>query len=318
MKEYIQLIIDYIDNHLYEPLNLNEIANYIGFSKYYLNQVFSIYTGMSIIEYSRRRKLESAIDDLKTKKRIIDIALNLGYSSERSFSRAILREFGHSPSYFRHNKVSKTRKIVIYDLNLSIDEYRFYKNFPDNQKSFSNRISNKGVYNLMEYLSNVKYVTIDKMTVISCTIEGQNPEDEVIALMKKLSSKFDLQPYREFGFDSPVNSTEDAINYRGYEYWLAINNEDIEKLPSSNEFKFENHKVLLKQIPKYRYATIRIQDPFSNPFERIPGGWKALITWLEDHDFKEADFKKCSNANCLEEVLEIDGITVMDIFIPIG
>ncbi len=170
---------------------------------------------------------------------------------------------------------------------------------------------------MKEYISDVKYVVIDKMTVLSCTMEGSEPEEAVISLMNKLADEYGITPLRQFGFDSPVETELDAMEYRAYEYWLTVSGEDLDKLPSDDEFDYSGNTVTIKDIPGFRYATIRIEDPFSEPFERIPGGWKALVGWLEEHDFKEPDFKPLTDANCLEEVLNIDDSTVMDIFIPV-
>ena len=60
-----------------------------------------------------------------------------------------------------------------------------------------------------------------------------------------------------------------------------------------------------------------VNDPMSNPFELISTGWRTLVDWLEKHDFQEPDFKFDPAANCLEEVKTIDGITYMDIYIPV-
>jgi AraC-like DNA-binding protein len=49
-------MIDHIDEHISEPLSLDGISWHVGLSKYYLNHMFSIYTGFSVMEYVRRKK----------------------------------------------------------------------------------------------------------------------------------------------------------------------------------------------------------------------------------------------------------------------
>jgi AraC family transcriptional regulator len=85
---------------------------------------------------------------------------------------------------------------------------------------------------------------------------------------------------------------------------------------------FDETCVSVKLIPAYRYATLRITDPFADPFERIGGGWRFLANWLQHHEVPtepglSGEPADCQQAACLEEVLEIDGVTVMDIFIPL-
>lgn len=317
MKNYLQEIVNYVDEHVAHPITLDMISSYIGFSKYYLNHMFSIYTGFSIMEYVRKKKLEYALDLLKTDRRIIDIALEIGYSSERAFSRAVQKEYGHSPNYFRQSDVLRMRTLTIYDLTLNIDEDSLFSELPTTHKDLKNLIMERGVRDMKNYLSDIKYEVIEDMTVLSCTVEGNAPEDEVINLMNKLATVYGINPVRTFGFDSPVEGEQDAMQYRGYEYWLALSVDDVLKLPSKDTFQYEGHSIYIKHIPKLRYATLRISDPFSDPFTRITGGWMHLVKWLEMHDFKEPDFKRCNNANCLEEVKMIDGSIVMDIYIPI-
>lgn len=318
MKEYLQATIDFIDDHVDENLSLDSIADHIGFSKYYLNQVFSVYTGYSIMAYTRLRKLEYATELLKTDMRIIDIALELGYSSERAFSRALTKALGHSPSYFRNNTILKSRQLIVYDLKLQVNENTFYDYFPQHHKTIVDKIKKEGLSNMMKYLSDVNYVMIDSMTVVSGIKVGKEPEDEIVGLMTRLAETYHLSPLRSFGFDSPVDGNEDPMVYRGYEFWHVLTDEDLKKLPSGESFVFENTTFTIKKIPKHRYATLRITEPFIEAFERIPGGWKALYAWLEANDFKEDDYQPITDAYCLEEVKEVDGVLVMDIFTPIG
>lgn len=179
----------------------------------------------------------------------------------------------------------------------------------------------------------VRYEAILPMTVISGVAVGSEPEDQIISLMHRLATQYDIAVQRQFGFDSPVEGDQDATLYRGYEYWLVVQPSELSKLPSPS-FNFEQTTIHTKQIPGYRYATLTIENPFENPFERIPGGWKALVSWLEAHDFKDLDVKNQKGdaaspfsdtnfqpftANCLEEVITGDDgtNTVMHIYVPI-
>lgn len=316
MKYYLQKAIDYIDTHIEESISLDDISAYVGFSKFYLNHMFSIYTGLSIMAYVRRKKLEYGLELLKTERRILDIAVSVGYSSERAFSRAVVNTYGYSPSYFRTNAIVKTRKLNIYDMTLNVTEDRVLSGFPSSFDTIKQNIIEKGINSMKKYLSDVRYEVIESMVVISGVAIGAEPEDFIIGKMTQLASKYQLNVLRTFGFDSPVETT-DVTDLRGYEYWLSVEKADLEKLPDPEKFDFEGTDVTIKTIPGYRYATLRIEDPFSNPFERIGTGWQYLVKWLEDHDFKAPDFERCHEASCLEEVKEVGGVTVMDIYIPV-
>ncbi|GAU78330.1 AraC family transcriptional regulator [Fusibacter sp. 3D3] len=319
MKFYLQKSIEFIDAHISDPLNLDLIADHVGFSKFYLNHMFNIYTGLSIMAYVRKKKLEYALDELKTDKRIVDIALDIGYASERAFSRAIYNAYGHSPNYFRKKEVLKTRRLVIYDLNLSANEERILANFPPGFETVTQNLTAEGIKKMKKYLSDVRYELMDKMVVFSGTMIGNEPEDAIIGLMNQFAKTYDITPLRAFGFDVPVEGSEDVTRFRGYEYWLSVDESMLDKLPSpdATEIEFEGTQIKVKRIPAYRYAALRIEDPMLDPFERIGTGWQYLVSWLEDHEFKAPDFVRCDLANCLEEVKEIGGVTVMDIYVPV-
>ncbi len=317
MIRHLQRAIDFIDEHIDVQLNLDMIADHIGFSKFYINHVFRVYTGFSIMEYVRKKKLEYALCELKTNKRILDIAIEIGYSSERAFSRAVANEYGYCPTYFRKHDIPKTRKLMIYDLKLEADEERILSGFPSTFEIVKQCIGKKGIDKMKVYLSDVRYEIMEQMIVLSGTAIGSEPEDAIMATMNKLAETYNIEVLRSFGFDSPVEGTEDVTKLRGYEYWLSIDKKMLDRLPNTEQFKFEDTLVTIKHIPAYRYASLRIEQPFVDPFERIGTGWRFLVSWVEDHDFKEPDFKCSENANCLEEVKEVDGNTVMDIYIPI-
>jgi len=330
--DYLQHVINHIESHVTEDLSLESIGNEVGFSKFYLNRLFSIYTGISIMEYVRKRKLNYAMAQLKTNARIIDIALEYGYSSERSFSRAFINEFKKSPSYYRNNALTPSPKLMLNDLTLFRSEASA-KELLEKNSNLSTKIQKEGAKKMLDYLSNVKYVTLKEMSVLSATQISHNPEEEIIERMKKLANRLGITPLREFGFDSPVDQKLADQGIRGYEYWLAYSEKDEETVLNFRKqqnitydqdgyFLFDTSKVEIKTIPTYRYASLRIKDPFDAPFERISLGWKALVQWLETHSTSQEDFDHDSPSNkhlyCLEEVIEIDGITFMDIFIPVG
>lgn len=166
---------------------------------------------------------------------------------------------------------------------------------------------------MKDYLSDVSYVMIDEMHVISSVAFGVEPEEEVINRLEKLAMTYDLSVKRAFGFDVPVEGCHDMESYRGYEYWLVVDDVELTKLPSGS-FTYDDAEILVKEIPGFRYATITIDKPFAAPFERIPGGFRALMSWLETHDYADPDFKPLK-ANCLEELIEKE--QVMHIYIPV-
>lgn len=97
----VQRSIDYIEDNLKSEISLNECARIAGFSVYHLYRVFEAYVGMPVMEYARKRRLAWASTDLQKGRRIIDIAMDYGFGSERAFSRAFKNEYGISPGRYR-------------------------------------------------------------------------------------------------------------------------------------------------------------------------------------------------------------------------
>jgi AraC family transcriptional regulator len=94
----IQRAVDYIEDHLYEDLSVGTIAKVAGFSKWHFQMVFSSAVGDTLKEYIRKRRLTAAIIALgTTERRILDIALDAGFESQESFTRAFKTMFHKTP-----------------------------------------------------------------------------------------------------------------------------------------------------------------------------------------------------------------------------
>jgi len=99
----LQSILEYIDSNLCENLDVNTLAEKAGFSPYHFGRVFHFYTGYTLMEYVRIRRLNFAACELNTGKRIIDIAFEYGFETHSGFSKAFKRYYGTSPdTYARH------------------------------------------------------------------------------------------------------------------------------------------------------------------------------------------------------------------------
>lgn len=101
----IERMIEWVENNLGNEPTLEMMSDFVGYSSYYCSSQFHEAVGITFKEYVVRRKLTlAAIDLKKTEHRILDIALKYGFSSNESFSRSFMKEFGYSPSYFRKER----------------------------------------------------------------------------------------------------------------------------------------------------------------------------------------------------------------------
>ena len=96
-------VMDYIDEHLGEDLDLETIAGVAAFSKYHFHRVFSSAVGEPLGSYIQRLRLERAAGLVAehTDRPITEIAYDLGFSSPAVFSRAFRDCFGMSPRSWR-------------------------------------------------------------------------------------------------------------------------------------------------------------------------------------------------------------------------
>ncbi|CAJ1316361.1 helix-turn-helix domain-containing protein [Paenibacillus nuruki] len=102
MTDWIQEMIDWIEVHLFEDFSLLRLSEKMGYSPYYCSFKFRHHTGVSIKSYRTLRRLFLASISLaETRERILDIAIEHGYSSQEAFARAFKEVFGVTPMVFR-------------------------------------------------------------------------------------------------------------------------------------------------------------------------------------------------------------------------
>ncbi|WGY47296.1 AraC family transcriptional regulator [Vibrio sp. ABG19] len=95
-------LLEYIHQHLDQPLSLDRLSQQSCWSRWQLQRVFHNETGLTVANYVRELKLSEAAERLVcSQERVIDIALALGFSSEVSFSRTFKHHFGISPRQYR-------------------------------------------------------------------------------------------------------------------------------------------------------------------------------------------------------------------------
>ena len=104
-RKYEQTVLPVLlhcEDHLEEPLSLAGLAAIAGFSPHHFHRVFHSVTGESPKEYLRRLRLERAVYRLKiSSDNVLQIALESGFATHETFTRAFVRQFGISPSEFR-------------------------------------------------------------------------------------------------------------------------------------------------------------------------------------------------------------------------
>lgn len=95
--------IDYVEKHMTDDLDYQEIAKIACCSMYHLQRMFPFLTGVTLSEYVRRRRLTLAAYELQNSNvKVIDLALKYGYDSPESFTRAFQNLHGTTPTAARN------------------------------------------------------------------------------------------------------------------------------------------------------------------------------------------------------------------------
>ncbi len=102
----IEKALAFIDEHIEDRLLLNDIANDLGYSPFYVSRMFSQLMGISIVSYVRMRKLQFAFSSLQKSKTIIEVAYQYGFESHEGFTRSFKRFFGFSPKVIKDQNVA--------------------------------------------------------------------------------------------------------------------------------------------------------------------------------------------------------------------
>jgi len=104
-KHVVEKIIDYFEDHYAEKISLDQIAENMYLSPFYISRIFKAETGDTPIRYLINIRLEHAWEILKENKElsIQEVAALVGYEDAYHFSKLFKKKFGVSPSGVKKN-----------------------------------------------------------------------------------------------------------------------------------------------------------------------------------------------------------------------
>jgi AraC family transcriptional regulator len=139
-KEYansVNTVVNYVLKHYKDELSLSKLAGIANYSPFHFQKIFKQLTGESPKQFIIRIRLENAAHFLITHqhKSVTEIALDSGFASPATFSRAFRNYFGISADELR--KLSPKERIAIRKTVISgknSEWQHFAKEYKENQQ----------------------------------------------------------------------------------------------------------------------------------------------------------------------------------------
>lgn len=104
---HLRKVLFYILKHYTNThISLNDAAHHLQLSTFYICKLFKTYTNFTFIDYVNECRIEYAKNQLKTDKKIKNIAYDAGYQSTTYFGRVFKQRTGNSPKSYRTQQPS--------------------------------------------------------------------------------------------------------------------------------------------------------------------------------------------------------------------
>lgn len=253
----LEKAINYIENNLYDDIDLSSIAKEAGYSLYHFHRIFKRTVGDSLKDYIRKRRITEAAKELVyTNIPIVEIGIKYGYESRAAFSRAFEKVYGRNPSEVRNNKLLYSIREAM-NLNYMLFKYKLMK---------------EGLAPLYKSLPE-RYV-VGKKTKVKA--DGGNLQDIPLLWHKWNSEKEDEKiierKYRDECMGICIFSDGDDFEYMlGYEV-------------NSTNYVPENMEIY--RLEPSSYAIFRTLGPIT---ESVQTTWDYIYSvWLMESEYEHA------------------------------
>lgn len=232
--ELLTTALNYIENNLNNDIKTTDIAEACFCSKSTLEKMFRCINNISVRDYLIRRRMTKAAQMISTypDKKLLDIALQFGYNSNESFTRAFEQIWNCKPSEYRKTP-------------------RYFELFPrlicplEYGDEYMNQIKNVDISELYDL-----FIERNNCYFVCCDIKSLIPINEI---SRKAG---DLAIIEALNRINNVAGIEDIVfRIGGDEFALLTNSEDsgyaqeiADKITAKNgdTFTYENQEIPLK------------------------------------------------------------------------
>jgi AraC family transcriptional regulator len=253
-SEYAQRIdrvIDYLRENLDRPVKLAELAGVACFSEFHFHRIFTAVSGETLNNFTNRLRLEKAARLLRySDQSLTDIALECGFSSSATFSRAFRSGYDTSPSQFR--KSGKIKKSKICKELFPEDEYGVPMSAEEKRAAFP-----------------VRLIDIPERQVAYIRVTNAFEMDRVLAALKTLIEWAKSQGIFADGILFGMTVDDPHVTPKHlYRYEVCI----------ASSFPLECAAGMSKlKMPAMRYAVIKV----SGDIHKVATAWDYLYRdWL--------------------------------------
>ena len=95
--QQISEILQYIDANLKSDITAAELADMAGYSLWHFCRMFSQETGLPVMAYIAKRRIDNALMEISKGRKGTDVALEYGFDTYAGFYKAFTRMYGCSP-----------------------------------------------------------------------------------------------------------------------------------------------------------------------------------------------------------------------------
>ncbi|HCH02784.1 MAG TPA: AraC family transcriptional regulator [Vibrio sp.] len=261
----IEKVLEYIHQHLFLPLSLDDIAQKSCWSRWQLQRVFTAKTGVNVAQYIRELKLSRAAESLldSPSERVIDIALSFGFNSEISFSRSFKQFFGCSPREYRKRGIRSGLRQPITSISFSSSDVEHSPSTPSHLSFTQIRIEYKAAFSVAGYRGEISGLFSSQPDFQQAVPEIWRAFD---AVQQSIPTLINTEKKRYGVIDTL------SLNSERLHYWAA------EELQTAT---FQPLNTL--EIPTQQYAVL----PHKGPID----GLKDKLEWLFTHWLPQSGYR---------------------------
>jgi len=301
-RSRINRVMDYIDRHLDQPLELKTIADIANFSQFHFHRIFTFLIGETPIDYIQRLRVEKSAWKLRQHEpqSITEIAYSCGFGSVSLFSRTFKKYFGMTPSEF-----CKTEKPVY-----SQDGNLFSKN---------GQMLSKNMKHEFEFNAELCSVKLKQIVFMNTKIEIKEMPEMKAIYVRHIGAFHQIgQAYEKLfkwayprGLYTPNVSKSATVTHDDPSVT------EIEKLRQSACIIIEEDVKVDGEIGKLTIPGGKyVVGHFELGFDEFEKAWNSMCKWFTESGYQQGD-------GCTYELYHNDYTThpeqkhIVDICIPV-